>query len=179
MIDYYKIAAESKASQDKFELWQMIEIAVRIQPQRIMEIGVHRGGMLETLRQVFPQAELVGVDIDFNYLQFDDFTKIEGRSQDPFVRDRAIAQFYDPQIDFLFIDGDHFEHSVIADFEMYAPYVRPGGIVAFHDIMRRPGQIAGVEVRKAFDALKLRYASVEIWNGTAGDNGPGIGVLFL
>ena len=38
------------------------------------------------------------------------------------------------KIDFLFIDGDHTEEGVRKDFEMYSPFVRKGGIVAFHDI---------------------------------------------
>jgi predicted O-methyltransferase YrrM len=34
----------------------------------------------------------------------------------------------------LFIDGDHSYDGVRQDFEMYAPLVRPGGLVAMHDI---------------------------------------------
>jgi len=37
-------------------------------------------------------------------------------------------------IDFLHIDGDHSAAGSWSDWEMYSPLVRPGGIVAFHDI---------------------------------------------
>jgi len=37
-------------------------------------------------------------------------------------------------LDFLFIDGDHSYEGVRQDFAMYSPLVRPGGIVAFHDV---------------------------------------------
>jgi len=37
-------------------------------------------------------------------------------------------------LDFLFIDGDHSESGVRQDWEMYSPLVKPGGLVAFHDI---------------------------------------------
>ena len=35
---------------------------------------------------------------------------------------------------FLFIDGDHTSEGVKRDWEMYSQLVRPGGLVAFHDI---------------------------------------------
>ncbi len=37
-------------------------------------------------------------------------------------------------VDFLFIDGDHSETGVARDFENYRQLVRPGGLIAFHDI---------------------------------------------
>lgn len=40
-------------------------------------------------------------------------------------------------LDFLFVDGDHSYEGVWDDFGTYAPLVRPGGLVAFHDISPR------------------------------------------
>jgi predicted O-methyltransferase YrrM len=37
-------------------------------------------------------------------------------------------------LDFLFIDGDHSYDGVRRDFEAYAPLVRCGGLIGFHDI---------------------------------------------
>ena len=37
-------------------------------------------------------------------------------------------------LDVLFIDGDHQYASVLTDWLLYSPLVRPGGIVAFHDV---------------------------------------------
>jgi cephalosporin hydroxylase len=39
------------------------------------------------------------------------------------------------KLDFLFIDGDHSYEGVKADFEDYKGFVRPGGLIAFHDIV--------------------------------------------
>ena len=36
-------------------------------------------------------------------------------------------------IDLLFVDGDHREEGVRADFEHWSPHVRVGGHVLFHD----------------------------------------------
>ena len=38
------------------------------------------------------------------------------------------------QLDFLFIDGDHSYEGVKLDWHDYRKFVRPGGLVAFHDI---------------------------------------------
>lgn len=39
----------------------------------------------------------------------------------------------DVKIDLLFVDGDHSYAGVKADIEGWTPYIKPGGIVAFHD----------------------------------------------
>lgn len=48
-----------------------------------------------------------------------------------------IAKFYGPY-DLLFIDAGHSFEEVCHDHLTYGPMVRPGGIVAFHDAIRRP-----------------------------------------
>jgi predicted O-methyltransferase YrrM len=42
------------------------------------------------------------------------------------------------RVDYLFIDGDHTYEGVKMDYEMYSRLVRPGGIIAFHDIVEHP-----------------------------------------
>jgi predicted O-methyltransferase YrrM len=61
---------------------------------------------------------------------------LHGRSQDLDIVAKATAH---PPYDLVFIDGDHTYESVSADWENYSPMVAPGGIVAFHDILPRPG----------------------------------------
>jgi predicted O-methyltransferase YrrM len=46
-------------------------------------------------------------------------------------------------LDLLFIDGDHTYAGVAADFELYRPLVRPGGLVALHDIVPGPAEAVG------------------------------------
>jgi len=59
---------------------------------------------------------------------------IDGYSQDAVVIEKVKAVV--PYLDFLFIDGGHDYATVKADYENYAPLVRPGGLIAFHDIQR-------------------------------------------
>lgn len=177
--EIYHIAKESGASQDAFELSKLMEIVDVIKPEKILEIGVHRGLSIKAWRQAWPEAFVVGVDSDFDPLEYRDFEQVLGDSHDPATRDKfsTVGQF-----DFIFIDGDHTLEGVRKDFEMYGPLCRPGGIIAFHDIMRSPERIsyhAGVDCRVFFDEVKIKHANIEIWNGTIGDDAPGIGVIFL
>lgn len=78
---------------------------------------------------------------------------IRGNSHDLLTLVDATVSIYQPEIeidaggafttktandfgvDFLFIDGDHTFEGVKSDFEAYSPLVKPGGIIAFHDIV--------------------------------------------
>ena len=42
------------------------------------------------------------------------------------------------KLDFLHIDGDHSAEGSMADWRMYGPLVRPGGMTAFHDVRATP-----------------------------------------
>jgi GT2 family glycosyltransferase len=37
--------------------------------------------------------------------------------------------------DFIFIDGSHEYEDVVSDFETYFPWLKPGGLIAFHDVL--------------------------------------------
>lgn len=51
-----------------------------------------------------------------------------------------IAKKWNRKIDFLFIDGSHIYKDVLADFKNFYPWLKPGGIIAFHDVDKKfPG----------------------------------------
>lgn len=176
-----KIAEATYASQNKFELWQLLEALSQLKIKNILEIGVHRGGMIDTLRGVYPKATIVGVDNDFSFLRAVDFIKVEADSHHMETREIVAGHFNGP-VDFLFIDGDHSFDGAMIDFELYRTLVKPGGVIGFHDIMRDPENVphhAGVDCRKLFDVIKRNYPSIEIWDGTIGMDAPGIGLVFV
>jgi hypothetical protein len=51
-------------------------------------------------------------------------------------------------IDFLWIDGDHRYKEVKKDFDLWSPFVRAGGIIAFHDSTSGDVQKLVLEVGK-------------------------------
>jgi len=59
---------------------------------------------------------------------------LRGDSHKPETLDALKTMLGGKLIDFLHIDGDHSAAGSLLDWEMYSPLVRPGGIVAFHDI---------------------------------------------
>lgn len=58
-----------------------------------------------------------------------------GDPHDPAYFERVRAELGGEKADFLFIDGDHTEVGVARDFENYKEFVRPGGLIGFHDIV--------------------------------------------
>lgn len=60
-------------------------------------------------------------------------------------------------IDLIFIDGDHSYEACRADIEAWVPYLKPGGVAAFHDF----GSRADGVTRAIFEAVRAgRFASI-------------------
>lgn len=79
-------------------------------------------------------------------------------------------------LDFLFIDGDHSEQGVRQDWFMYSKLVKPGGLIAFHDIKASAyHEHLGCFVHHFWQKLDAR--KVEIKSGQS--EWGGIGVVFV
>ena len=78
-------------------------------------------------------------------------------------------------LDLLFLDGDHSLQGVTRDFDMYAPLVREGGVIALHDIK---GDVpVGTGIPALWRSLQDRFESVEIVDDHRPPRGLGIGVI--
>jgi predicted O-methyltransferase YrrM len=90
-------------------------------------------------------------------------------------------------VDFLFIDGDHRYEGVLADWRDYAPLVRPGGLVAFHDIVRDHRQRFGKETPSDSGGVPQLWAELRERHGSdatelvadADQDGCGIGMIGI
>src|ERR1700684_3792535 len=49
-----------------------------------------------------------------------------------------VSRLWRTPLGMLFIDGGHSEENVVIDYEGWAPWVMPGGALAFHDIFADP-----------------------------------------
>lgn len=155
----WRLARESirqrGAIQHVDELAAFAKLVRSISPKRVMEIGTAQGGVFWLLCQISaPDATLISldlppsdrmsggekVDIDLQSMKQPDqrVFAVHGSSHDTDVHGRAAEILNGDLIDLLFIDGDHTYEGVASDYEMYRPLVRPGGIIAFHDIIRTP-----------------------------------------
>lgn len=183
------------ALQRTWELTSLVREARRLRPRVVVEIGTHRGGTLFCwAAAASPGAHLVSIDIpneregigstardEALFRSFlrpgQTLTCLRSDSHDPATRDALVRDLAGRPVDFLWIDGDHSDAGVRADWALYAPLVRPGGIVAFHDIHPNPA-LPGNQVSPLWRELRGRYPHREyIDQDHPGGVGMGIGVL--
>jgi predicted O-methyltransferase YrrM len=160
----------------------------------VVEIGTAKGGTLYIWARTNPQAELI-VSIDLPGGLFGGgYDKRRVRLYKEFTYDRLATRMEclrcdshaassleqlkailaGRAIDFLYIDGDHAYDGVKMDFQIYAPLVRKGGLVAFHDIVTTGN---GHDVCLFWNEVKARYPHEEFVQNRSGSMG--IGVLHL
>jgi cephalosporin hydroxylase len=181
--------------QIRAEIAHLLKLVAAEQPRTVLEIGTMRGGTLLLFTRVAADdALLVTVDLsdetrrEFGgdnhaanaplYRAFARGTQrvefIAGDSHEPDTTKRITDTLEGRPVDFLFIDGDHTYDGVRSDYEMYSPLVRPGGLIAFHDIVDGPEDAVG-GVPKFWREIKTESTCelVQDW----GQGGYGIGVL--
>ena len=86
---------------------------------------------------------------------------IRANSADASTVARVREILNDHLLDYLFIDADHRYQAVLSDFLLYAPFVRRGGIIAFHDIVERASR-PDVQVPRLWSEIKDLAPSLEI-----------------
>jgi predicted O-methyltransferase YrrM len=120
--------------------------------RRVVELGVYEGSSAVVLCEVLdPQAELHLVDPfgEHGWALPAGWGATEGASRRVVERARrrhdgpqvtwhvdysaAVAQRWHDPVDLVFVDGDHSEQGVRADWEGWHGFVEPGGAVVFHD----------------------------------------------
>ena len=106
----------------------------RDQQINILEIGVLKGGSMRIWEKYFPKANIFGVDIDEECLQYQsDRTKI-------FIGDQSDVSFLRnvkakiPRVDILIDDGSHRAKDQKATFEEMYYHVRKPGVYLIEDI---------------------------------------------
>lgn len=185
-IDFETIIQESKASQNKDELRELLPLVAKISPKVIVEIGMWRGYSMELWHKAFAPEILITIENDQEAINFvRDRIKngelaymnppaigISGNSHDPKTLANVAGLLKGRKIDFLFIDGDHTYNAVGKDFLMYMSLMRPGGIIALHDAALRGNE--KVEVWRFWDELRGYNKKLIV-----GKEGTGTGVIFL
>lgn len=130
------------------EITSLARLVAALKPRIILEIGIARGGTL-LLWASLAAERVISCDIEDMRVQAPLYaafpppcsrcrvTLLSGNSHDPAFRRHAAEELGGTQVDFLFIDGDHTKAGVTADYNDYRGFVRPGGVIALHDIVER------------------------------------------
>jgi predicted O-methyltransferase YrrM len=98
-----------------------------------------RTGRLDTLPHVRATLAAAGVE--------DDVVVVVGRSAD-------VARLWRTPLGMLFIDGGHTDAAARTDYESWAPWVAPGGVLAIHDVFPDPADGGQAPYRIYQRALK-------------------------
>lgn len=194
-------------AQVRSEIVELGKLLLASAPKCSFEIGTNYGGTLLLLCAVSPpQAKIISVDLPSGRFGggyprrktplFRRFPKasqqlhlIRADSHSQETKERVLHILEGQQLDYLFLDGDHTYSGVQSDFEMYAPLVRSGGIVAFHDIVTYK-QETECQVSKFWNEIKYHYRHREIVENLNQGSPPiaitgasmdtaGLGVLFM
>jgi cephalosporin hydroxylase len=188
-------ARSFRATQKRSEISSLLNMVRELKPRTLCEIGAFRGGTLALFAAASPDdAQILSLDIDYPlgrdriYPQFcgprQSITCLEGDSHLPETADRVRQWLHGREFDFLFIDGDHSWRGVSQDFELYRPFVRRGGLIAFHDIV--PDSFSRTGVQTAFSSgdvpaywngLKRRFDDWQELIDAPDQDGFGIGVI--
>jgi predicted O-methyltransferase YrrM len=153
-----KARYEHNAIQKHEELAGFLALIADLEPLNIIvEVGAFYGGTLWAWQQL-GDVRVIGVDLppegypDGPQVNDLGMTVILGDSHAQSTVDRLLDELAGEPIDVLFIDGDHTYEGVKADYELYSPLVRPGGVIGFHDICTHP-TMPFIEVDKFWMSL--------------------------
>lgn len=196
----YDLACETVskriALQRKWELIAYLNLVARLRPVTILEIGTYQGGNLRCMSAVCPdKAHFISLDLPGGTFgggySAEDAVRFKQQlkpnqsldclrmdSHSPEARDSVASILNGKKLDLLFIDGDHSEAGVREDFLNFAPFVRTGGLIAFHDIV--PHKVhASCQVHAFWAQLKSVMNVVEIIDRDGFDDWGGIGVVYV
>jgi cephalosporin hydroxylase len=174
--------------QVRSELQRFAAIIADLKPNTLLELGSNKGlSRLASADALVVSLDLPGGDFgggykDYHVPIFKRFT--HGKQQMHLVRgdshsiqmETSVREIVgDRKLDLLFIDGDHTYDGVKRDFETYSTLVRPGGVIAFHDIAEN--KMETCQVSRFWHEIKLRYRHEEIVESAA-QGWAGIGILY-
>jgi cephalosporin hydroxylase len=154
-----------KPVQNLEEMWPFIsEILNPLEPENIAEIGTESGASsliwlsVNTKLGAKKKGFYIGLDSRIDRTkdlltekfrpEYFDLNFIEGSSQDNAIIENFKKVLNNKKLDFLFIDGSHVVQDVLNDIINYIPFVRKGGVVAFHDAGDPNGPKKAIEKAK-------------------------------
>ncbi len=97
-------------------------------------------------------------------------------SHKPQTIEEVCDLFDNHPLDHAFIDGDHTCEGVKAYPRNYGPLVRPGGIIAFHDILPRL-DLPEIQVHRFWSEVRGKYDTHELIGPEGSGRKIGIGLI--
>jgi predicted O-methyltransferase YrrM len=182
--------------QKRSEILRLVEVITGLNPSTVCEIGAAGGGTTFLLaKAAAADATLISLDLSFTELrravhrrfasQKQKIICLKKDSHEPDTVRAAIACLEGRSLDVLYLDGDHSYEGIKADFNLYSPLVRPGGLIVFHDIVPDYRTRYGIEtsvyvggVPQFWAEIKATQAKVDEIVEDYAQDGFGIGILY-
>lgn len=182
------------ATQKENEMIRLLAIASKLRLKSVVEIGTGNGGTFYMLCKAAERdAILLTIDLQNDWKRAvllrscskrgQRIHVIRGNSQEQKTFEKVIRELGSKELDLLFIDGDHSLAGVARDFELYSKLVRPGGVIAMHDISPDYRTRYGIEtgsntgdVPLFWNAIKSGWRCQELVDDHNQD-GAGIGII--
>ncbi|PIY95961.1 MAG: methyltransferase [Candidatus Kerfeldbacteria bacterium CG_4_10_14_0_8_um_filter_42_10] len=181
--------------QVRSEIQKVLEIIKEKSPRVFVEIGTAEGGSLFLFSQTLPKdALIISLDLPggkfgggyswawWKIPLFKSFPKkgqklVLIRKNSHLSETQAMIKnlLHGREIDFLFIDGDHTYEGAKKDYNLYAPLVKKGGLVALHDIAVHD-QSLNCDVDRFWNELKNGLTHQELIENQA-QGWAGIGII--
>ena len=177
-----------KTMQIPAEITALARAVEALKPKIILEIGTARGGT-SLIWSYLASDRVISCDLNDMTRQAPLFTRfpppgsdcrvtlLSGNSHSPDFKERVARELNGARADFLFIDGDHTVCGVTADYNDYKEFVRPGGLIAFHDIVKSQ-PLPTNQVYYLWQKLKP-LAEVEEFVNDPNQYGFGIGLVHI
>jgi len=181
---FYKV----KSVQKRSEIQSLAHVVSKLNPKNILEIGTCDAGTLFIWANIATN-KVITCDLFGNkyrsklYESFppsDSECKVKtmiGDSHDSDFKNKVKDELDGEMVDFLFIDGDHTEKGAEQDFNDYGNLVRPGGIIAFHDIVENQ-PTPNNQIYYLWERLKKNHDVIEYVDDHE-QCGYGIGVISV
>ena len=172
--------------QKRSEIIALAKAAAALQPKIILEIGTARAGTLLVWSSIATD-KVITCDLVHRAAQRPllealpppsskcQVKLLTGNSHEAGFKQRVAHELAGRTVDFLCIVGDHTETGVGQDYHDYKEFVRPGGIIAFHDIIENQ-PLPDNEVYHFWKKLKPGQVSEEFINDPK-QCGFGIGII--
>jgi cephalosporin hydroxylase len=182
-------------AQVRSEIAALLKLLQTEQPRNVLEIGTARGGTLFLLsRAASADANLGSIDLPGGEFgggydriwvpllkslptERQTLKLMRADSHDSRTYEEARRWLAGRPLECLLVDGDHTFEGVRRDFFMYGALVRPGALIAIHDIVPGPEHRVG-GVPKFWSLVKKVYETRELVDDW-GQGGWGIGVVTV
>lgn len=105
----------------------------------VLEIGVQSGGSLAVWAEVFPSANVLGIDIDPDCAQIPgpfDIVIGDAGDREAMGEERLLLRPYPyDTFDLIIDDGSHALRDTAANMDVWAPRLAPGGVYVVEDVV--------------------------------------------